>query len=211
MPRGRITKRAVDALQCPSGRDRDFLWDDALAGFGVAAFPSGKKVYVAQFRKGGRSRRVAIGDHGRLTPDEARSQAKAILGSVETGADPIAERRAASGFATLIAFHLGGFKPGDEPLAHAYGRGLGYGEPRDLLEAMTRRVDEHIKRDAEARVRLFASVGVDLLLRRILMPRSRRWSASRRLCRRNSNQHCKSNLKHLSKALQRGDGAAVLY
>jgi integrase len=95
MPRGRITKRAVDALQCPAGRDRDFLWDDALAGFGVAAFPTGRKVYVAQYRQNGRSRRSNIGEHGRLTPDEARSQAKTILGAVETGADPIAERRAA--------------------------------------------------------------------------------------------------------------------
>jgi integrase len=77
------------------GRDRDFLWDDALAGFGVAAFPSGRKVYVAQYRQNGRSRRTTIGDHGRLTPDEARSQAKTILGAVETGADPIADRRAA--------------------------------------------------------------------------------------------------------------------
>lgn len=95
MPRGRITKRAVDGLKCPAGRDRDFLWDDALAGFGLAAFPTGRKVYVAQYRKDGRSRRVAIGEHGRLTPDEARSQAKTILGAVEKGADPIAERRAA--------------------------------------------------------------------------------------------------------------------
>lgn len=95
MPRGRITKRAVDALRCPASQDRDFLWDDALAGFGVAAFPTGRKVYVAQYRKDGRSRRVAIGVHGRLTPDEARSQAKTILGAVEKGADPIAERRAA--------------------------------------------------------------------------------------------------------------------
>ena len=95
MPSGRITKRAVDALQCPAGRDRDFLWDDALAGFGVAAFPSGRKVYVAQYRQNGRSRRTTIGDHGRLTPDEARSQAKTILGAVETGADPIADRKAA--------------------------------------------------------------------------------------------------------------------
>ena len=95
MPQGRVTKRAVDALQCPAGKDRDFLWDDALAGFGVAAFPTGRKVYVAQYRKDGRSRRVSIGEHGRLTPDEARSQAKTILGAVETGADPIAERRAA--------------------------------------------------------------------------------------------------------------------
>lgn len=71
------------------------LWDEALAGFGVAAFPTGRKAYVAQYRWDGRSRRVTIGDHGRLTADEARSQAKQILGAVETGADPIEERRAA--------------------------------------------------------------------------------------------------------------------
>ena len=103
MPRGRITKRAVDALQCPMGRDREFLWDDALAGFGVAAFPTGRKAYVAQYRQNGRSRRVTIGDYGRLTPDEARSQAKFILGAVETGADVIADRRAARDVRTFGA------------------------------------------------------------------------------------------------------------
>lgn len=103
MSTGRITKRAVDALACLPSRDREFLWDDALAGFGVAAFPTGRKVYVAQYRKDGRSRRIAIGEHGRLTPDEARSQAKVILGAVEKGADPIAERRAARDVRTFAA------------------------------------------------------------------------------------------------------------
>jgi integrase len=101
MPKGRITKRAVDALQCPGGKDREILWDDALSGFGVAAFPSGKKTYVAQYRQDGRSRRANIGEHGRLTPDEARSQAKTILGAVETGADPIEARREARAVRTF--------------------------------------------------------------------------------------------------------------
>jgi integrase len=101
MGTGRITKRAVDGLRCKPGKDRTFLWDTALAGFGVGAFPSGKKIYVAQFRKDGRSRRVAIGEHGRLTPDEARSEAKKLLGSVEKGADPIAERKAARAVRSL--------------------------------------------------------------------------------------------------------------
>lgn len=101
MAQGHLTKRAVDALRCDAGKDRAFLWDDALAGFGVAAFPTGRKVYVAQYRKAGRSRRITIGEHGRLTPDEARSQAKVILGAVEKGNDPIAERRAARAVRTF--------------------------------------------------------------------------------------------------------------
>ena len=56
----------MDALQCLPGADRTILWDDALAGFGVAAYPSGRKVYVAQFRLSGRSRRMKLGEHGRL-------------------------------------------------------------------------------------------------------------------------------------------------
>jgi integrase len=101
MPRGRISKRSVDAFVCPPGKDRDFLWDDALAGFGVCAFPSGKKVYVAQYRQGGRSPRATIGDHGRLTPDEGRREAKKLLGAVEKGADPIEERRKARALRTV--------------------------------------------------------------------------------------------------------------
>jgi Arm DNA-binding domain/Phage integrase, N-terminal SAM-like domain len=94
MPKGRISKRSVDALACPPSKDREFLWDDALAGFGVAAFLSGKKVYVAQYRQAGQSRRITIGEHGRLTPDEARRETRKLLGSVESGDDPIAQRQA---------------------------------------------------------------------------------------------------------------------
>ena len=101
MATGRISKRAVDALKCPSGKDREILWDDDLAGFGVAAFPSGKKTYILQVRQNGRSRRSQIGKHGRLTPDEARSEAKKLLGQFEAGADPVEAKKAARGVPTL--------------------------------------------------------------------------------------------------------------
>ena len=100
MPKGHLSKRSVEALKCRN-KDRVFLWDDHLAGFGVCSFPSGKKVYVAQFRKDGRSRRIAIGDHGRLTADEARSEAKKLLGAVETGLDPAEQRRQARAVRTF--------------------------------------------------------------------------------------------------------------
>lgn len=94
MSTGRISKKSVDALVCPEGSDRVFLWDDALAGFGVVAHRQGGKAYVVQYRKAGRSRRSTIGKHGRLTPEEARSEAKKLLGDVEKGEDPVATRKA---------------------------------------------------------------------------------------------------------------------
>ena len=61
-----ITKRAVDAAM-PSGKDA-FLWDDKLKGFGLKVTPAGVKVYLCQYRTGGRgtpTKRVTIGRHGR--------------------------------------------------------------------------------------------------------------------------------------------------
>jgi integrase len=95
VPNGRISKRSVDLLHCPSDKDRIFLWDDSLAGFGVAAFATGRKIYCVQYRQLGRTRRASIGEHGRLTPDEARSEAKKLLGDAARGLDPIATRKAA--------------------------------------------------------------------------------------------------------------------
>jgi hypothetical protein len=93
MATGRISKSTVDSLVCRPDKDRDILWDDKLKGFGVAVFPTGAKTYVAQYRKDGTSHRVVIGKHGRLTPDEARREAKALLGDVEKGTNPAVERR----------------------------------------------------------------------------------------------------------------------
>jgi integrase len=93
MPTRRVSKSTVDSLFCPPGKDRDIVWDDKLKGFGVIVYPTGLKTYVAQYRKDGRSHRVVLGKHGRLTPDEARREAKALLGDVEKGANPAIERR----------------------------------------------------------------------------------------------------------------------
>jgi integrase len=107
MATGKITKTAIDNLVCPPNKDREILWDgghrEAVRGFGVIAFRNGGKCYVAQYRKDGRSRRTRIGEHGRLTPEEARSEARKVLGAVEGGADPIAQRKAAREIRTFRA------------------------------------------------------------------------------------------------------------
>ena len=94
MAEGRISKRTVDAFCCPPGKGADYLWDDALSGFGLAVARSGRKTYVIQYRLHGRSHRLTLGEHGRLTPDEARKEAKVLLGEVARGLNPIEARHA---------------------------------------------------------------------------------------------------------------------
>lgn len=88
----KITKRLVDSLKAG---DRDvFMWDDELRGFGVRVKPSGAKSYLVQYRnKHGRSRRLTLGTHGRLTPEKARELASARLGDVDAGGDPAEDRK----------------------------------------------------------------------------------------------------------------------
>jgi integrase len=93
----RLTKRTIDALRPdPLGRDH-FVWDagdGAVKGFGVRVKPSGIASYLVQYRnRHGRTRRLALGRVGVLTPDEARKLAVDRLHEVAKGRDPSAERR----------------------------------------------------------------------------------------------------------------------
>lgn len=93
MEKKSIDKDFVNTLK-PGEKDQ-LTWDGGLPGFGVKITPKGKIVYVVQYRMGGRNsptRRITLGEHGRLTPMEARKEAKRILGRVALRED-VAEVR----------------------------------------------------------------------------------------------------------------------
>ena len=93
MATAKLTKRTVDAVK-PGSRDT-YIWDAELPGYGLKVTPAGTRVYIIQYRLGGRkgrTRRVTIGRHGPLTPDGARQAARKVLGEIATGHDPAAER-----------------------------------------------------------------------------------------------------------------------
>ena len=87
-----ISNRMVAALKV--GRDTVF-WDRELTGFGVRAYPSGGKVYVAQARGPGGPKRVTVGRHGVVNADEARRRAALIIARVKAGEEPVPEAMAA--------------------------------------------------------------------------------------------------------------------
>lgn len=86
MTTAKITKRSVDAVT-PGTTDL-YLWDSDLRGFGLKVTPAGSRIYLVQYRAGGRTRRVTIARHGVVTPDEARRSARRLLGEVAAGGDP---------------------------------------------------------------------------------------------------------------------------
>lgn len=97
---GKVTKAAVDALIGNAIEERavTILWDDALSGFGAKASPKGACSYVIQYRLGGRgapTKRLTLGKHGPLTPQQARDLAKEMLGEVAKGIDVAEKKREA--------------------------------------------------------------------------------------------------------------------
>jgi integrase len=95
--KGKITKRAVDALSGAGGKEV-ILWDTDLHGFGIRSQGGDMKTYVLQYRtrsaRGAPQRRLTIGKHGSpWTPDTARAEAKRLLGLVAAGRDPQADRQ----------------------------------------------------------------------------------------------------------------------
>ena len=95
----KLTKRTVDGAAPKAGRYT--LWDTELKGFALRVAESGTKTYILRYRprSAGRARPrrfMVLGRHGAITPDEARAQAKAILGAVAAGRDPAKERSQAN-------------------------------------------------------------------------------------------------------------------
>ena len=81
-----LSKRVLDRPSV-NGKDAIF-WDRDLAGFGIRAYPSGKKVFVVQTRALGRSQRVTLGGYPALTPEAACKDATAVIARIKKGQSP---------------------------------------------------------------------------------------------------------------------------
>lgn len=107
MATGRINKSAIDGA---FPRERDwFLWDDKLSGFGLKVTPKGVKVFIYQYRVGGRGakvRRYTLGKSPGLTAEKARDLAADLYAMVTKGIDPQAEKQEERRKATDLAFSV---------------------------------------------------------------------------------------------------------
>jgi integrase len=93
----KITKKAIDALKARAQNEKKtcYIFDSEVRGFAALATKTGTCNYFIEYRlrgAGGSPKRVTLGRHGALTPDEARRRAQAELGKVANGKD-IAQAR----------------------------------------------------------------------------------------------------------------------
>jgi integrase len=94
----KLTKQLCDKLTLPAGKSEHIAWDSEVANFGLRLRRAhdGSKVlksWTLQYRHGGRKPRIKLGDYAVLSVEQARTQARKILGRVANGEDPASDRR----------------------------------------------------------------------------------------------------------------------
>jgi len=96
MPKVKLTPAFVAKAPPPEKGDRVLYFDTELRGFGLCVTATGARSYIVQYRAGRRSHRMALkGGASALSLADARREAKALLGDVAKGGNPLAERRKA--------------------------------------------------------------------------------------------------------------------
>jgi integrase len=88
----KLTKAAVSRLALPSGKSDAIYFDDEVRGFGIRLRSGGKRTWIAQYKFGGKQRRITLGDVHKLDADKARAAAKDRLAQVTLGGDPQADK-----------------------------------------------------------------------------------------------------------------------
>lgn len=107
MPVLKLTKRTIDAIG-PVEKPTVF-YDGDLTGFCLKVLPSGAKRWCVEYRSGAGGRsvgktRMVLGSTSAMTPDQARSSAKSILGAVALGQDPARKRSTERAMPTFAEF-----------------------------------------------------------------------------------------------------------
>src|SRR6476661_7083801 len=111
----RLTTASVDALKLKTGVTDAIFFDTDVPGFGVRVRASGARTWVFQYKIGGRTRRLVLGQVSAIKPARAREIAGELHAKVRLGGDPAAEKRekvqrSLDTFGALVEKFLGQYK-----------------------------------------------------------------------------------------------------
>lgn len=89
-----LTKSVIDKIEAPVDKDQVFYRDEKLKGFALRITASGMKSFIVETRVAGKVKRITLGKYGAITTEEARKQAKVLIGKIARGDNPVAEKKA---------------------------------------------------------------------------------------------------------------------
>jgi integrase len=91
----KLIEGLASRLKVPPGRRDVQVFDDALPGFGIRKFESGKAFYFVKYTVGSQQRKLSLGPVVPGVLGEKRRKASDILSSARVGRDIVAEKKAA--------------------------------------------------------------------------------------------------------------------
>ena len=112
-----ISQRVVEALE--AGETDRFVWDDKLDGFGVRVYPSGRKKFLIQWKREGRTRRLVLGSHPLMKAERARRLAIDTLAAVSAARTRLPNAITARASPTIAAFCASWLALGSGPTGKA--------------------------------------------------------------------------------------------
>jgi len=97
------TRRKISPAVVKSLVPGEIVWDTELSRFGVRR-RAARISYVLKVRIRGRQKWITLGQHGPLTPIQARDRARKTLAEIDLGIDPTREREAQRNMPTMAEF-----------------------------------------------------------------------------------------------------------
>ena len=95
-----FSKARLQALEAPT-KSRVYLYDSKTPSLALCVTPAGSKTFYVYRKIQGRPERIRLGTFGELTVEAARTAARALVGHIARGGDPVGERERARAVATL--------------------------------------------------------------------------------------------------------------
>jgi integrase len=93
----KLVEGYVNKLHVAAGKRDVQVFDDALPGFGIRKFESGRASYFVKFNVGTQQRRLTLGAVVPGNLAEMRRKASGVLSKARLGQDAVAEKRTAAG------------------------------------------------------------------------------------------------------------------
>jgi integrase len=87
----KLSRRMVDSLALPPGKQEVIYFDDDLPGFGLRLQGDSRR-FIVQYKIGNKHRRMTLGSTATVTLDSARKSAGDILAAVRLGHDPAGDK-----------------------------------------------------------------------------------------------------------------------